>query len=267
MRHYSLTVSNQAPGEACLLSVIIATKDDAERLAKTISSLNEQVVEALDMEDIEFLIINGGAPLESKKDGLASKYRMRIVNSRDRGIYDAMNRGIAKAMGSWIYFLNCGDVLATNRCLRQVAASLRSESLSRVGLVSMRYRREGRVEENAYAGSWLWRYFLTYGVLCHQSIVFKTDLLKEQGGYDTSYKYVADKKSVMQALRRNIRVKKSDIVIVDWEADGVCSKNQEEYDREVVKLRLEDTGGSLKRRIVGLAMLYTHVIRRRLCER
>jgi glycosyltransferase involved in cell wall biosynthesis len=75
-------------------------------LAKTLDSVSSQKRRG----DIEFVIIDG-----LSVDGslaLLEKYRSDIdvlVSSKDRGVYDAMNRGVKESAGDWLYFLNAGD--------------------------------------------------------------------------------------------------------------------------------------------------------------
>lgn len=88
------------------LSVISATYNCASTIQKTIESVLSQNAEL-----VEFIVIDGGSV-----DGtveILNRYKDRLayyISEPDRGIYDAMNKGINAASGDWILFLNAGDV-------------------------------------------------------------------------------------------------------------------------------------------------------------
>ena len=90
-----------------LLSIITVVKNDAINIEKTIKSIISQK-----NQDVEYLLIDG-----KSSDGTlqrAQRYHNKIdkiISSKDRGIYDAMNIGIKNSSGKYIGFCNSGDVL------------------------------------------------------------------------------------------------------------------------------------------------------------
>jgi glycosyltransferase involved in cell wall biosynthesis len=88
-----------------LISVIIVVYNSAATLEQTILSAINQTY-----KNIEYIIIDGGST-----DGtvdIIKKYEKHLaywVSEPDKGIYDAMNKGIEKATGEWINFMNSGD--------------------------------------------------------------------------------------------------------------------------------------------------------------
>ncbi|MDD4486999.1 MAG: glycosyltransferase family 2 protein, partial [Proteiniphilum sp.] len=91
------------------LSVITVTWNAAATLERTIKSVREQ-----SWPFIEHLIIDGGS-----KDGTLelidnhAHERLRWVSEPDKGLYDAMNKGVAMATGDYLCFLNAGDTFFT----------------------------------------------------------------------------------------------------------------------------------------------------------
>lgn len=87
------------------ISVITVCYNAADTLDKTIQSVLGQTY-----HDMEYIIIDGGS-----SDGtveIIRRYANRLaywVSEPDEGIYDAMNKGIERATGEWINFMNCGD--------------------------------------------------------------------------------------------------------------------------------------------------------------
>lgn len=93
------------------VSVVTVCYNAVNSIEKTINSVLSQTLRNI----IEFIVIDGGS-----NDGtldVLKKYRGEIdvlVNEPDNGIYDAMNKGIDKSTGEWIFFLNSGDLFYSN---------------------------------------------------------------------------------------------------------------------------------------------------------
>ena len=91
--------------EKPLITIITITYNAADTIENTIKSVIEQTY-----SNIEYIIIDGGS-----KDGtveIIKKYSKKIsywISEPDKGIYNAMNKGINHAHGAWINFMNAGD--------------------------------------------------------------------------------------------------------------------------------------------------------------
>ena len=98
------------------ISVITVAYNCRECIEKTIKS-----VTGLSYDNLEYIVIDGGST-----DGTAEiieQYKDRIayyVSERDKGIYDAMNKGLAVATGDWINFMNAGDFFANKNILSKI---------------------------------------------------------------------------------------------------------------------------------------------------
>lgn len=135
-------------------------------------------------------------------DGLSSDQTLSIVNNyksqiqtiiseKDKGIYDAMNKGIHYATGDWLYFLNAGDVFYNNEVLSNIFSNSIDEH---VGLI---YGKVQTINEpsgvnylfgkNVTIRDFYFRYPIN-----HQSAFTHKNAFKEIGTYNTQYKLVAD---------------------------------------------------------------------------
>ena len=99
-----------------LLSIITINRNNANGLDKTIQSVINQ-----SYEDFEYIVIDGNSTDHSID--IIKKYNSNInywVSETDKGIYNAMNKGIAKANGNYVLFLNSGDYLVNSDVLKSV---------------------------------------------------------------------------------------------------------------------------------------------------
>ena len=99
-----------------LISVVTICYNAKNDLEKTILSVLSQTY-----QDIEYIIIDGGST-----DGtvdIIHKYSERLfywISEPDKGIYDDMNKGMDRATGSWINFMNAGDTFCDNEVIKNI---------------------------------------------------------------------------------------------------------------------------------------------------
>jgi glycosyltransferase involved in cell wall biosynthesis len=101
---------------APICSIITVVYNNPVELESTINSVLEQ-----NYLDYEFIIIDGGSSEPTKN--IIEKYKDNIdywVSEPDRGIYDAMNKGIIASKGRWLNFMNAGDVYVDQNVLSDV---------------------------------------------------------------------------------------------------------------------------------------------------
>ena len=98
------------------ISIITPSFNQGKFLEETILSVLSQ-----NYPDLEYFVIDGGSTDNSVD--IIKKYEHRVhhwVSEKDKGVYHAMNKGIAKARGEYVLFLNSGDVLINNMGLNQL---------------------------------------------------------------------------------------------------------------------------------------------------
>ena len=101
-------------------SIITINLNNSAGLRKTIESVVNQT-----FQDFEYIIIDGGST-DGSVD-IIKEYSSRIdywVSEPDRGIYNAMNKGIVQAHGDYINFMNSGDCFSKNTILEEIYADL-----------------------------------------------------------------------------------------------------------------------------------------------
>lgn len=99
-----------------LVSIITVVYNDVSHILQTMESVLSQ-----SYNSIEYIVIDGGSTdgtvdiIRSREDKLSY-----FVSERDKGIYDAMNKGVAHAKGEWTIFMNCGDFFYDSNVLTNI---------------------------------------------------------------------------------------------------------------------------------------------------
>lgn len=200
------------------VTVVTAVLNDAGHIEQTILS----VISQTDIE-IEYIIVDGGS-----KDGtleLIGKYKDKIsllISEPDRGVYDAMNKGIKYSTGDFVYFLNSGDVLLNPSILSKIKfedVNVRNTII--YGNVVVAY---GNIEALEKPRPFFNSKMKFKGIgICHQSMFFPGELIRNEK-YDLSYNIAADYDLAYRLWRKGTEFLYRDITIAkyDW-GKGISS--------------------------------------------
>lgn len=166
------------------ISIVTVCYNASKAIEETLLSVINQTY-----EDVEYIVIDGGST-----DGtvdIIKKYSDKIsywVSEPDKGIYDAMNKGIDAAMGEWINFMNAGDMFTDSNTLELVADSLSNLSDADIVYGQARFVYEwGSVECPPLPLTELRKHM----VFCHQASFVKTSLMR-QAHFDVKYRIAGD---------------------------------------------------------------------------
>ena len=175
------------------LSIITINRNNAVGLRKTIESVVHQT-----FIDIEYIVIDGASTDESVE--VIKQYAKKItywVSESDKGIYNAMNKGILKAKGEYLLMLNSGDVLDNSINLFTIFAKYDGYDLI-YGNVKW-LNSENKIIKAKFTDK---PYFkaLVNSSLGHQAIFIKRKLHEQVGLYDEDIKIVSDWCFYLKAL-------------------------------------------------------------------
>ena len=200
------------------VTVVTAVLNDAGHIEQTILSVISQTV-----IEIEYIIVDGGS-----KDGtleLIGKYKDKIsllISEPDRGVYDAMNKGIKYSTGDFVYFLNSGDVLLNPSILSKIKLEeLKERNAIIYGNVVVAY---GNIEALEKPRPFFNSKMKFKGIgICHQSMFFPGKLIRNEK-YDLSYNIAADYDLAYRLWRKGTVFLYKDITIAkyDW-GKGISS--------------------------------------------
>lgn len=215
-----------------LISVITINYNNAEGLRRTIESVVGQTC-----RDFEYIVIDGGSTDGSVDVVRAHEKGINYwVSEPDRGIYHAMNKGVAQAHGQYCIFMNSGDCFYDATALERVKAAVPTEDVV-VGKVAI--DDSDNIISPPPAGE-LTMYHLYSGAIPHQGSFIKTDLLRRHP-YDETLKISSDWKFFVETLiLENGTIRYVDEFVARYDLGGLSSENPEKMraEKEIVLSQL-----------------------------
>lgn len=196
------------------LSIITINYNNCDGLRKTIESVVNQT-----WQDFEYIVIDGGSTDGSVEVIKESADHIDYwVSEPDKGIYDAMNKGIDKAKGEYCLFMNSGDIIYQPTTLENV-----HQQLNGADIIYGRMLLANGLWTTPYQNITLKHFF--EGTLPHQA-AFIHHALFTQYPYDTHYRIVSDWKFWVEALIcGNCSYKFIDHKIAVFDGSGISSSN------------------------------------------
>jgi glycosyltransferase involved in cell wall biosynthesis len=170
-----------------LISLITVTYNAEQLLYNTWQSAINQ-----SFKDFELILVDGGSKDNTVK--IAQQFTNNIgtiISEPDKGIYDAMNKGIKAAKGKWVYFLNAGDSFFSNNTLAEIFENIKYDDYELI------YAKVQTVNEPTgvnYINGKPVKYsdFFSHYPICHQATFTHKNAFDKIGYYNTNYKLVSD---------------------------------------------------------------------------
>lgn len=211
------------------ISVVTVCYNAVNDIEKTILSVINQTY-----PNVEYLIIDGGST-DGTMD-VVNKYKDKIdviVSEPDKGIYDAMNKGIDRATGEWINFMNAGDCFVGTTVICDVVANCNKNTVAVYGdMFFVTNTQKKYFKSNAIS-------FIKKNMPCsHQALFCRMKDVKELR-FDTDYKIAADYNMLYHLFWKNGKdnIERLDFPIVLFDGTGLSSCNKIKTFREVLKIR------------------------------
>lgn len=214
--------------EKPLISVVTVCYNAVHSIEKTIQSVINQTY-----LNIEYIIIDGGS-IDGTVD-VIKKYADRLaywVSEPDKGIYDAMNKGVAVATGEWINFMNAGDSFAGNDVVDKLFHQ--NIIINRVGVVfgDTLFVFRNRQKIVRFCDDTHHKIMPS----CHQSIFCRRNLLV-RNPFDLKYKIAADYNLFFQLKQMEVAFQYIPLVVAIYDAtDGISSRNVWRAQKEMITI-------------------------------
>jgi glycosyltransferase involved in cell wall biosynthesis len=202
-----------------LVSIIIPSFQQSQLLEGALKSIWQQT-----FKDYEVIIVDGGS-----RDNTAlvaasfNQLPIQFYSEPDKGIYDAMNKGIARSSGQYLYFMGCDDRFAADDVLNKIfsnSALLENDVIYGDALFSDSNTR--------YDGEFTYFKLLKKNI-CHQAIFTRRKVFDVLGGFDIRYRIYADWEFNMRWFTADwVKRQYLPLVVANYSASGFSSSLQDE---------------------------------------
>lgn len=204
------------------ISLITVVYNGEKYLKDCIESVINQ-----DYADLEYLVIDGGSTdstlsiIENYKDKIA-----HFVSEKDRGMYDALNKGISMASGEIIGILNADDMLASVTTLSQIAAQFKAYGADGV-YGNLNYIDPSN--SNRILRKWVSKPFTKKDIAlgwmpAHPTLYLKKELFERYGNYSLNFGTAADYELMLRFLYKyEVNAVFLDQLIVDMRIGGMSN--------------------------------------------
>jgi glycosyltransferase involved in cell wall biosynthesis len=221
------------------VSIVIPTFNCERTIERCLRSVGEQ-----SFRDYEVVIQDGGSSdgtlekiAEFKKT--SADVDVQASSEKDRGPYDAMNKGIKRASGEWLYFLGGDDELhdcnVLQKAMQHAQASGADVLYGNVRVVGdAGWASEGAI----YDGVFDLAKFLTKNI-CHQAMFYRADFHRKVGEYNLRYCVCADWDFNMRCWSRG-RFEYFDLIVANFHAGGISGRGDERFGSELASIVLRN---------------------------
>lgn len=204
-------------------SIITVTYNAAAVIEDTLQSVITQTY-----KNIEYIIVDGASTDRTME--IIGRYRKHIhtvVSEPDRGLYDAMNKGIRLATGDYVCFLNAGDELHEDDTLQLIVHSLTGLT----GLPDVIYGRTAIVDEEGHflrmrrlepPENLTWHSFRQGMLVCHQAFFARRDHAMP---YDLRYRFSADFDWCIRVMKQSTVLHNTRLTLIDYLNEGMTTRN------------------------------------------
>lgn len=201
-----------------VLSVITVVYNNVRDIERTLLSVFNQTY-----TEIEYVVVDGASTDGTKE--LIEKYSGKIstfISEPDRGIYDAMNKGLRLATGDYVLFMNSGDEIYNAKTVERVFASAPNADIyyGETEMMDEKGQRLGRRRHQAPA-RFTYKSF-RYGMsVSHQAIFIRRSLCSF---YDLKYQLSADIDWILSAVKKAQKIMRFDGYVAKYLVGGLSKK-------------------------------------------
>jgi glycosyltransferase involved in cell wall biosynthesis len=224
------------PSENILISIITVCQNSEATIRDTLASVTAQTY-----TNIEYIIIDGGSNDHTLQ--IVKEYPETVTQSlseSDHGIYDAMNKGIKRATGEYVLFLNSDDILLHDRVIEDAAKAISANRPDIVfGDMAVFNPTSGVTEHKKQKD--LTRIHVFKNMPCQPSVLYRRSVFSKCGMFNTAYRIVSDFDWMTNAiLRYTVSLQYIGIALIRFRTGGISSNSDSTvHDRERLEVYQE----------------------------
>lgn len=217
------------------LSIITVAYNNLEGIKETYESLSQ--INGRDYDYIEWVVIDGGSSDGTSEylSKLGSVYNLKYISESDKGIYDAMNKGIAISTGKYALFLNSGDSIVAGAadliheiCISKIDNTVfLCDAILNFGNSFTKIRKAKKII-----------YIYHSLPASHQAIIYPLSVLKEVR-YDLSYKVSSDYALTAKLYKKGFKFIRFSEILSSFSIGGVSTVNSEQLCLDAMKVQKE----------------------------
>ena len=200
-----------------VFSIITVTYNAEACIEVTLKSVKEQSYPL-----VEHIIVDGGS--KDNTLSIIKKYPDRIakvISEPDKGLYDAMNKGIGLATGDYLCFLNAGDTFhETNTLEKMVDGSNPDIIYGQTASVDAE-RKFLRMRHHTAPEVLTWKSFKQGMLVCHQAFFVKRSLAEP---YNLKYRYSADFDWCIRMMKKADVIHNTHLILIDYLDEGMSTR-------------------------------------------
>ena len=251
------------PSDQPLVTFITVVYQGAADIESTILSILGQTDKRF-----EYFIIDGGST-----DGtldLIKKYESQLsgwISEPDKGLYDAMNKGMKLGSGKYLWFMNAGDLVYTNDTLERIFASANSSVpdviYGETEIIDEAGRSLGKRRLQAPT-KLSWKSLQWGMVVCHQSFLVKREKCLP---YDSEYRFAADVDWMIRVLRSSETIYNSGMNLSKFKSGGLTYKNIRHGLKERFRIMVKNYGlfnTVFNHLVLGIRLIFYYLRHRRI---
>jgi glycosyltransferase involved in cell wall biosynthesis len=246
------------------LSIISIVRNDRTGIRRTVSALLNQT-----FENWELIIVDGNSEDGSRESAMEFAYtdkRVVFRNQISSGIYQAMNEGLELAKGEFVWFMNAGDIFYDEKSVSESLVILENSEVDiLVGGYGYYYKGNLRVFQKNSKVLNVWEVSLNRRGLCHQSMIYRTNKLREIGGYEVSFSLVADFYSALRIATEG-KIQRTSKVLSIIELGGISQSLIHQVLSEKQRARKSIFSGQNPQIILGRIWTVAVIIKMRLAK-
>lgn len=213
-----------------LISIITITYNAESEIRPTLESLNRQT-----FRNFEHLVIDGASSDNTLSIVKEMSPDSIVISEPDKGLYDAMNKGLRAAKGEYVLFLNAGDSLHSPDILRRYADQRGANIIYGDTIIVDSERNFIKPRHLSAPKKLTFKSFSKGMLVCHQAFMVRRNISPE---YDLQYRFSADYEWTLKCLRSSDPIHNANIeaIAIDYLSDGLTDKNHKASLKERYKI-------------------------------